>query len=382
MTSQSQPETLIVDDEPRNLALLSQVLKQSGFRVRAATSGARALEAAHAASPDCVLLDVGMPEMDGYEVCARFQDDDQLRSIPIIFLTAHDDAEHKVKAFASGGRDYVSKPFQAEEVVARVRNQLRIKQLEESLRQQNQLILEANLKLQEAAQVKSRVTATLVHDLRSPLMVIASVLDSPITQGSLLDARDAFARVKRMVSELLELSKSEQVDVKRRVEVVSLPDIWQGVYRLAQHVARANDVELQLVVQPQNWFRVSADIAQLERAFTNLVDNALKFTPPGGKVTIGLHSEDGTGVERGLSFVRASVCDSGPGIPPEELPFVFDAYRQVPGTEGTGGVGLGLAIAARIVAQHGGRIHVHSQLGVGTEMRVLLPLHRESAAGA
>ena len=121
MATEDVPQQILaVDDQPTNLEVLARVLGEQGLKIRTVTSGARALEAARLSPPDCILLDVGMPGMDGYAVCGELQADDKLRHIPIIFLTAHDDPEHKVRAFAAGGRDYISKPFQAEEVLARV----------------------------------------------------------------------------------------------------------------------------------------------------------------------------------------------------------------------------------------------------------------------
>src|SRR5882672_8797565 len=120
MTSEPRGDVLLVDDQPANLEVLSKLLSDSGYRVRAVTSGARAIEAAERLPPDCILLDIAMPDMDGFETCLVLRSKPALQAVPVIFITAFDDQERKLAAFQAGGRDYVTKPFQAEEVLARV----------------------------------------------------------------------------------------------------------------------------------------------------------------------------------------------------------------------------------------------------------------------
>ena len=373
MTERAAADILIVDDQPTNLDVLSRLLLESGYKVRAVTSGERALEAARHARPDCMLLDVSMPGMDGIATCDAFRNDAQLQDVPVIFLTAHDNTEHKVRAFQAGGRDYVTKPFEAEEVLARVRNHLRIADLERNLRAQNEALNEANAKLVEAAAHKARVTAMLVHDIRNPLAVIGAILDGMIDEISLADARLAYDGVRRLLDDMLELSKSDATQARAEHVRIDLNQLVERVVRLHQYVAGQRRVELCFIPQRERYV-MDGDFPALERVFTNLIANALKFTPSGGKVELRIRPEAGIGVESGLKFACVTVTDTGAGIPPEELPFVFEAYRQARVSERNGGVGLGLAIVARIVAAHGGRVRVLSQLGVGTEFHVLFPI--------
>ncbi len=143
-------DILIVDDNPVNLDLLSGMLLDRGFRVRVATNGRRALSAAKSATPDLVMLDINMPEMDGYEVCRQMKGDDLTRNVPIIFISALDNALDKVKAFSTGGADYVTKPFQFEEVLARIEIQLKISRLQKEMEQKNAEMEHANLQLERA----------------------------------------------------------------------------------------------------------------------------------------------------------------------------------------------------------------------------------------
>ena len=370
MTEHAPADILIVDDQPANLDVLSRLLQDSGYKVRAVTSGMRALEAARHARPDCVLLDVSMPGMDGFATCGAFQSDVGLCDVPVIFLTAHDNTEHKVHAFQTGGRDYVTKPFEADEVLARVRNQLRIARLERDLRTQNEALNDANAKLLEAARHKASVTAMLVHDVRNPLTVIGAILAGPIDEGALDDARLAYGEIERLLKDMLELSKAEALRAPPLHVRVDLHELVERVVRIHQYVAEPRGIELSCEPATTRYF-LGGEPEALERVFSNLIGNALRFTPAGGRVSLRIHDEAGSGVEAGLRFACVSVADTGAGIPPEELPFVFDPYRQGRGGEPHGGVGLGLAIVARIVAAHGGRVRVFSQLGVGTEFRVL-----------
>ena len=365
-------DILIVDDQPANLDVLSRLLHERGYKVRAVTSGARALEAARHVRPDCVLLDVSMPGMDGFATCRAFQGDARLCDVPVIFLTAHDHTEHKVQAFQTGGRDYVTKPFEADEVLARVKNQLRIAQLESDLRTHNEALNEANAKLLEAAEQKARVTAMLVHDVRNPLTVIGAILGGQIDEATLVDSRLAYGEIERLLKDMLELSKADARQPPPAHVRLDLQELVERVVRLHQYVAEPRGIELTCRPAAARYL-LGGDPEALERVFSNLIGNALKFTASGGTVELRVHHELGSGVESGLRFVCVTVTDTGAGIPPEELPFVFDPYRQGRGREPHGGVGLGLAIVARIVAAHRGRVRVFSQLGVGTEFRVLFP---------
>jgi diguanylate cyclase (GGDEF)-like protein len=143
-------DVLIVDDNPINLDLLSSMLQKQGYRVRVATNGMRALAAAKSVQPDLVMLDINMPEMDGYEVCRRLKAGELTRDVPVIFISALDEAMDKVKAFQSGGADYVTKPFQFEEVLARIENQLKISRLQREMERKNAELQQANLHLERA----------------------------------------------------------------------------------------------------------------------------------------------------------------------------------------------------------------------------------------
>lgn len=376
MSTEYRGDVLIVDDQPANLEILSRLLSDHGYRVRAVTSGARALEAAALLPPDCILLDIAMPVMDGFETCLRLRESPGLESVPIIFVTAFDDQERKLKAFQAGGRDYVSKPFQAEEVLARVRAQVQLCRLERELREQNARLVTANAQLEQVNTMRARLSAMLIHDLKSPLTVIGAAL-GPDADGDpeLMDgARASYDKMLRLVQELLELFRTEQLGSQLQKRRLELDALVENAIAGIRHVARRRGITLalrQLSAVPT----VEVDAEKLDRVLANLLENALKYTIEGGQVTVTLGTEEGSGVEEGVAFALLSVTDTGPGIPAEDLPYIFDPYRQRSGqVSERGSVGLGLSIVRRLVAAHGGRIRVHSRVGVGTEFRILLPL--------
>jgi len=370
-------DVLLVDDNPTNLDVLARVLRSQSHRVRTVTSGALALEAMRRQPPEVVLLDVAMPDMDGYQTCALIRDDPKLASIPVLFISAMDGPLDKVKAFESGGRDYVTKPFAAEEVLARVEHHVNLGRLQKHLEQQNQSLQDANLKLKEIHVLKANFTAMLVHDLRSPLTSVGLTLEllqsGQTPRPSMINqAVDSFQRVQGLLDEMLDLHRSEHGQMPLRSDAID-PVAWlQGFADQFAVRAQAEGVLLQ-TYWPENLAPITGDRSKLDRVLHNLLSNAIKFTPRGGAVKLEAAMEFGAGVEAGLRFLRIAVIDTGRGIPAEQLPFIFDPFRQSEPGDAHRGFGLGLAIVQRLVAAHHGQIRAQSQLGFGSNFTVLLP---------
>ncbi|NWJ41097.1 MAG: hybrid sensor histidine kinase/response regulator [Geothrix sp.] len=370
-------DVLLVDDNPTNLDVLARVLRSQNHRVRTVTSGALALEAMRRQPPEVVLLDVAMPDMDGYQTCALIRDDPKLASIPVLFISAMDGPLDKVKAFESGGRDYVTKPFAAEEVLARVEHHVNLGRLQKNLEQQNQSLQDANLKLKEIHVLKANFTAMLVHDLRSPLTSVGLTLEllrsgQTPRPGMIDQAVDSFQRVQGLLDEMLDLHRSEHGQMPLRSDTID-PVAWlQGFADQFSVRAQAEEVLFQ-TYWPETLAPIKGDRSKLDRVLHNLLSNAIKFTPRGGAVKLEASVEFGAGVEAGLRFLRIAVIDTGRGIPAEQLPFIFDPFRQSEPGDAHRGFGLGLAIVQRLVAAHHGQIRAQSQLGFGSNFTVLLP---------
>lgn len=382
----------LIDDNPANLDLLAGILRERGYAVRVAPNGKLGLNAIRTRIPDLIMLDITMPEMDGYQVCKLLKSDEATRDIPVIFISALDEAIDKVRAFDVGGVDYVTKPFQAEEVLARLENQLRISRLQQELQhynvqleQQSKQLTDANLKLRELDELKAKFTAMLVHDLKSPLTVVKATLELFETTDEVMQvlsehqlaelitvSQRSIEKILRLIQEVLEVFRSDTQDMKIDKRPIDPVPLLKEALEATRLRGLPNQIEVIDQVDPI-LPTINADREQLERVLGNLLSNALKFTPAGGQITLTAATKEGTGVEAGSVFLLITVTDTGEGIASEALPYLFDPYQQASGGK-RGGVGLGLAIVKRIVAAHGGNVSVRSKLGVGSSFTVTLPV--------
>ncbi|MEO1670734.1 MAG: ATP-binding protein [Cyanobacteria bacterium J06631_2] len=361
-------DILIVDDTPANLRVLSATLSGRGYEVRCVNSGAMALTVARNAPPDLILLDIKMPEMDGYQVCQQLKSDPKTYEIPVIFLSALDDIADKVKAFTAGGVDYITKPFQTEEVLARVKNQLTISHLRQKLTAQNDELMRSNLELEQFASVVS-------HDLQQPLQVIvgfARMLEKKSQNWQSEDTKKFLGHIlvsgthmQELIRDLLAYSRVNTSDPA--YEPVDCNEVLSQVLNNLQMAnARSN-----AVVDYPPLPTVMANESQLEQVFQNLISNALKFQRPNTtpRVEISVTQED----EWQFSFK-----DNGIGIKPEKFPSIFQMFKRLHKRQEYPGTGIGLAICQKVIDAHGGRIWVESEPGIGTVFHFTLPVKDEN----
>jgi signal transduction histidine kinase len=342
---------LVVDDTLDNLRLLSSVLGERGYEARPATSGRQALEAARRAPPDLILLDVNMPEMDGFEVCAELKSTESLREVPVIFLTALGDTVDKVKAFGLGGADYVTKPFQIDELLARVRAHLSLRQAQVELKQSYQ-------RLRELEKLRDDLVHMVVHDMRAPLTALTSRLEflasdlGPTLTGPSADDLKASVRaaegLSRMTNELLDVSRLEEGKLPLDRKPADLCALAAEVRGNLAGMERGRSIELEAAAP----VRCVCDGALVKRVIENLVSNAIKHTPSGSGVRISLA---GAGPR-----VRVAVQDSGPGVAPEARAKIFEKFGAVAARKDQTyhSAGLGLAFCKLAVEAHGGAIGV------------------------
>jgi len=378
MNANDGRDILIADDQPMNLSVLSGMLRERGYRVRAVTNGRKAVEAARAQLPDLIMLDITMPEMDGFEACQALKADAALAGVPVIFISAHGESLDKVKAFAVGGADYVQKPFQVEEVLARIENQLRITSLQQELLAHNAALADANLKLQELDLLKARFAAMLVHDLKNPfssaLLSIEDMQETGALVPELLEkCRDSIQRALAFLTDLMEVYRSEAQGIVLERESVDPAILLASAVEAFKGLAARKGVAFQTSLDP-GLPAISGDLGKLDRVLGNLLSNALKFTPKGGTILLRAEGIEGQGVEAGTRWLHLAVEDTGRGIPASQLAYIFDPYHQALSQDATQGSGLGLAIVARIVAAHEGRVTVKSREGIGTCFTVFLPV--------
>jgi two-component system, sensor histidine kinase and response regulator len=350
-------DILIVDDTPDNLRLLSAILGRHQLGVRKALTGQWAIAAAQAAPPDLILLDIKMPEMSGYEVCQRLKTDPLTQAIPVIFISALDDAIDKVKAFAAGGADYITKPFQEAEVMARIVHQLELQRLQARLVAQNEELVRSNRELEQFASVVS-------HDLQQPLQSILGYtkligLTCPAVHQSpakpyLANILDASDRMQQMIQDWLAYAQAGQVQPTfAPVDGNALLD--QVVLNLKVALT-----ETQAELHYGDLPTVMGNEVQLMQLFQNLISNALKFARPDTVPQITLS------VEPLPQAWRFGIHDNGIGIEAEHLGEIFEAFHRLHDTQSYPGSGIGLATCQKIVERHGGRIWAESQPGLGS----------------
>ncbi len=354
MPSDARPVIMVIDDTAANLQVLEQLLAGQGYRVQAFLAGELAVAAALASPPDLVLLDIAMPDLDGYEVCRRFKGSSVLRQVPIIFLSALSGAEDKVAAFAAGGVDYVTKPFHFDEVVARVRAQVQAAQHERKLEQ-------ANHRLRELETLRDGLVHMLVHDLRSPLTVMLGSLEWVQTTSQPADVKeavgDALAAAKsllRMVGSMLDVSRMESTRLPLKLEPIDLTSLAREELLNFEAAREGRLFEVAAERSESAW----CDGSLIRRVLQNLIANAIAFTDAQSGRIVAC-------VEGSAERVRVAIVDNGPGVPAEYRERVFDKFFQVAAwrEQRAHSNGLGLTFCKLAVETHGGRVGLESATG-------------------
>lgn len=364
----SKPNILIVDDTVENLRVLSAMLSEHGYEVRPVTSGRLALQAIERDAPDLILLDINMPHMSGFEVCAELQARPELKDIPVIFLTALSDVADKVKAFGVGGRDYITKPFQLEEVHARVKTHV-------ALRRAGLELSRSFERLAALEKLRDDLVHMVVHDMRSPLAVLAGHLqllrDSALERLDEEEAEDlngaerATDVLRRMANELLDVSRLEEGQLPLRREEHDLAALVVTVVNDLGSVARERAIQLELPAVATTL----CDASLIHRVLENLLGNAIKHTADGENLRVSVAAD--------AQRVRVEVADSGPGVPAEARQRIFEKFATLGATSTTQhSAGLGLAFCKLAVEAHGGAIGVEPRLPRGSIFWFELPLQQ------
>ena len=356
---------LVVDDTIENLRLLSNMLSEQGYDVRAVTSGPQALQAVEREPPDLILLDINMPEMDGYEVCRRLKARDRSKDVPVIFLTALADTSDKVRAFEAGGVDYVTKPFQLDEVLARVKTHV-------ALRRARVALAGSYGRLRALEQLRDDLVHMVVHDMRSPLLALLVNL-RVLTRGSALsdDGRETLTDAIRS-AEVLSRMANDLLDVSR-LEDDKMP-LQRAVWDLTQMAGEVRsalgtlDRDRRIEIESLGAVAVTCDGALVRRVLENLVINGIRHTPRGSRLRISIAGGDGR--------VRVAVHDEGPGVPSEARNKIFEKFASVETRreQRYHSAGLGLAFCKLAIEAHGGTIGVDSLVSTGSTFWFELPV--------
>lgn len=363
---------MIVDDSPANLKLLGGLFREHGHKVRPFSKASLALRAAQQEAPDLFLLDINMPELDGYELCKLIKDNEALRPIPVIFLSTLQDLQDKVRAFEKGAVDYVTKqPFHFEEILARVNTHLRLRHLQSALESKNNELTANYQQLKRLEEMKESLTHMIVHDMRSPLTVILMALqslnrpDAGLPSGELTNvefAQNAATNLVDMTTTLLDIGRLESGKMPLDLSDQEMGLLARSCLDSLSILLKRFDVGLE---KTGDLYVVRCDRSIITRVINNLLGNAAKFTPPGGEITLSLTQEE--------NFIRTTIKDSGPGIAPSEQALVFDKFGQGSSGKKEQGTGLGLTFCRLAIEAHGGKIGLTCAPGSGASFWFTLP---------
>ena len=374
---------LIVDDVAANRNLLRETLEPKGYETLLAANGTMALKAATAAQPSVILLDVNMPDMNGYEVCERLKADPTTAEIPVIFITANDDAQSLVRGFNAGGVDFVTKPFKSEEVLMRVDAHLRLHTLTQSLAERNAELEQevarrqaAEAKAVQANEAKSRFLSFVSHEMRAPLNAIMGFgeeLSETLTPETVEESKEDIERIRKagghlltLINNLLDLSKIEAGKMGVTLESVDPQSLVRDLREAAEPLAKKNGNRLTFL-NTTSESALRTDAGKLRHILLNLLSNAAKFTQEGTIECALSYDSDGA--------AQFTVTDTGIGMSPEEMAELFQPYQQANENiaRDFGGTGLGLSISREFCRLLGGDLTVTSATGKGSTFVARLP---------
>lgn len=368
---------MVVDDQPANLKLLEGLLRSRGYQVRSFPRGKHALTAARQNPPDLILLDVNMPEMNGYEVCLQLKADARLKEVPVIFLSALNEVGDKLQAFQSGAVDYISKPFQFEEVQARVDAHSQLHRLRQALRRHNdglealvadrsQELAAAHARLKVLDHAKADFLQLVSHELRTPLNGLMGVGEL-LLEGSSADAelRDMFEQSRHRILTMIEdASVLLQIDLEDEFvsERVALASVLDRATAQAAAYGRPRDVTLE---RPSNMPGFVCGVeGLLIKALQCLLETAVRFANSGSAVRLASGESEGS-----IDLVIQSL---GRTIPESLIPRFFDLLSIGEAVSADGDFGLGPAVASRILSLFDGSVAVQNRDPSGIQLKVSL----------
>lgn len=356
------PSVLIIDDDPKQIMIASSILKSENCSVLAATKCSEAFEVIEREMPSLIVLDIVMPDMNGFDFCKKVKSNPKTADIPIIFATAYNDSENIRKSFEVGGSDYVVKPFIKDEFLQRVK--IRIK-----LSRQNQ-------KLKRSYEELDKFCYMVAHDIRSPLYVIAQLIDIMKVQLKNGSA-DEVEKICKMITEksdkvvamadsLLKFSKSTQESSEN--SDVDLNIITEELFEDFKFIEKDRNI----VFEKDDLPVVSGDINLFKTVMQNIIGNAVKFTRIREKAEITVKSYKNKGE------YKITVSDNGIGFDMKYAKDIFDVFQRIPDTaEKFEGSGIGLSVVRKIIRRYGGEVSIHSVPDIGTTVEFTLPISDE-----
>ncbi len=344
---------LIVDDEPITLDIMGGLLAREGCDLVFASNGEEALAKVKEANPDVILLDVMMPDMDGFEVCRKLKEHDRWRHIPIILVTALGSKEDMLQGFEVGADDFLHKPVSGPELRLRVRSMLRIKNQYDEL--------------EEALHLREELAHLIVHDMRNPITTIIGICELSLMKAKvgqneekdeITQIHSQARRLNSFLNDMLIVAKMEAGELILHRSKVNLGQFIEQVVESHQIIAQSRNIRLEIDI-PNDSLPMFLDESLFQRVLDNLVSNALKFSPTDNTVQIRVTYPDPQEASSEDSFVKIEVIDRGPGVPEEYRERIFDKFEIVAMRDSVSTqFGLGLAFCKMVVEAHEGKIYV------------------------
>lgn len=371
-----KPYIIAVDDEQLNLELLRFILEKNNIGFKGTHKETAFFELLEEGIPDLILLDVIMPDIEGFELCEKLKKVPQYKNIPVIFLTGKVQVKDKVKGFEVGGVDYVTKPFNEHELIARIQTHVELIRAKNQIEQQAENLRQSNL-------LKDRMFSIIGHDLRSPLSAAKLKMDfirrgiidpkgADFMEGTVIGLLKTMDEALNLLQNLLGWAKSESDKIQIIPEPVDVYDLAEQTFRLLQLGSEHKNIQLINKI-PKDTF-VYADLNTTKTVLRNLISNAIKFTPVNGIISVG-----GNENQESLTI---EVTDNGQGIPKEDIQKILNPNEHFSklGTEKEPGTGLGLVLCQSFIKKNGGTLHIKSTVGKGSTFYFDLPLYKKQLA--
>ncbi|WP_418982288.1 response regulator [Alistipes sp.] len=373
-----QPEDytiLAVDDIATNIMLLKAVLSRAKYKIITASGGVEALEKVEKENPDLILLDIMMPDLDGYQVLERLKADPAHQDIPVIFLTALHNPEDIVKGFKLGASDYISKPFNHEELITRVAHHIFLAAAQNTILQQRD-------QLQETIEARDKMYSVIAHDLRSPigtLKMVFNMLTINLDRQTIGEDNYEMLTMGNNITEgtfmlldnLLKWTKSQTGRMNTVFQRVDICEVVLFASKMSDQVAQVKNITVDYDVEGH--IEVDCDVDMVKTIMRNLMSNAVKFSPEGGRIVISVHETP--------THAVVSVRDFGVGIDEQDLPKLLnpEMHHTTYGTKNEEGSGLGLQLCQDLTRRNGGEITIESKKGEGSTFSFSIAKHQQAA---
>jgi two-component system sensor histidine kinase/response regulator len=380
------PAILIVDDNPQNLQVLGKILQENNYKIEFSTSGASALEWLKTKHFDLILLDINMPDMDGFEVCRRIRSKPEMHNVPVIFLSADTDRESIFKGFELGAQDYVTKPFDSRELLVRVRTHLKLKESLEKLEKFNKLLEEKviertqqlkdsnekleilNLKLINLDKIKTDFLKLISHEIRTPLNGIIGPLEllkGPLNNSEITDMVDVLdasvQRLEKFALDALLITRLKTKSGEFKNDKINLPNLIDEFLDNEKDRFNLSNIQIKRnIVMTSNL--IPGDAELIKKCIGNVLDNAVRFSPKSGIIEVNCYSED--------PAIICEIKDNGKGFEPGASDMVFELFTTDKEYKDNC-TGVGLSIAKMIMEEHDGTIILGDNPGGGASVKLL-----------